>query len=212
MNRRTYMTDMKDEGTVRNQKISLRCALQNMTSRFFLSRFDQILNKRDKSCSILDIIQCIIQILDLKRISSSMCALQVHRLLQWRFSLSENVSLCDVFASRSRIDGLGRQQAWTTLESKKGEHWALKMFKPFSNLSCIFVVLACFVLNTTLKASLYVGGFLLDRSSNPFHSILILAPRVQTREFSFFNEHPGSEGVHFISLRILCIVHWVKFW
>ena len=118
-----------------------------------------------------------------------MYALQVHILLQWRFSLSENVSLCDVFASRSRIDGLGRQQAWTTLESKRGEQ---VIFKPFSNLICIFVVPACFVLNTTLKASLYVGGFLLDRSSNPFHSILILAPRVQTREFSFFNAHPGS--------------------
>ena len=96
------------------------------------------------------------------------------------------MSLCDVFASRSRIDGLGRQQAWTTLESKTGEQ---VIFKPLLNLICIFVVLACFVLNTTLKASLYVGGFLLDRSSNPFHSILILAPRVQTREFSFFNAH-----------------------
>ena len=190
---------MKDNGRVRNQE----------TSRFCLSRFDQILNKRDKSCSRLDIKQGIIQILDLKRISFSMYALQVHRLLQWRYSLSENVSLCDVFASRSRIDGPRWQQAWTTLESKRGEQ---VISKPFSDLICIFVVLACFVLNTTLKASLYVGGFLLDRSSNPFHSILILAPRVQTREFSFFNEHPGSEGVHFISLRILCIVHWVRFW
>ena len=34
-----------------------------------------------------------------------MYALQVYGLLHWRFSLSENVSLCDVFASRSRIDG-----------------------------------------------------------------------------------------------------------
>ena len=168
------------------KETSLRCALQNMTSRFCLSRFDRILNKKGKSCSRLDIIQCIIQNLDLKRITSSMYALQVHRLLQWRYSLSENVSLCDVFASRSRIDGLGRQQAWTTLESKTGEQ---VIFKPLLNLICIFVVLACFVLNTTLKASLYVGGFLLDRSSNPFHSILILAPRVQTREFSFFNAH-----------------------
>ena len=87
------------------KETSLRCALQNMTSRFCLSRFDRILNKKGKSCSRLDIIQCIIQNLDLKRITSSMYALQVHRLLQWRYSLSENVSLCDVFASRSRIDG-----------------------------------------------------------------------------------------------------------